>query len=438
MTITIRRRALAALAAAGLSLAGAAGAQASAEFPALAVQPNGTSHFAWVNQDNRIGERAWPAAQSNPLAATVISTGTASEVDVASNAAGDTAFVWLRQSPSAFAAHVEARRRNADGTLGPVLNLTPGYAGDAPRVAISSNGSAFAVWQRDSYVLGRRISADGVLGKQKIFSAAGYASSSPDVAMDGTGAAIVIWKRRDQKANTEVVQAIRVAGNDTVGVVKTLGPSSTAMQDPRVGIDQDGDAVLGWLEWDGQRYVPSLRVRRSVGTFSDIDRLFSGGPSAAHLQLAVNAAGDATAVWERGNATIRTIELRRRAADGTLGLLRTMSSEGTDTYPESPQVAMDADGGAYVVWLQHPGANANANRVVHGRGRTPAGTLTAIQQLSQSGEYAHQPRVGVADSGNATIAWGVITGGQPSAYRVDARRRIANGGGLTAIKTIAG
>jgi hypothetical protein len=123
----------------------------------------------------------------------------------------------------------------------------------------------------------------------------------------------------------------------------------------------------------------------------------SGGPPVTP-EVALDAAGDSTFVWQRlyGPHDSR-VQLRQRSADGTLGPARTISTPG---YAAGSVRGVDVapNGDAVVVWGLHR---------VQARALAADGTLGPIQAISPraDGYFFPQPQVVVDRFGNATFLW---------------------------------
>jgi len=123
----------------------------------------------------------------------------------------------------------------------------------------------------------------------------------------------------------------------------------------------------------------------------------SGGPPVTP-DVALDAAGDSTFVWQRlyGHHDSR-VQLRQRSADGTLGPARTLSTLGYAA-GSVPSVDVAPNGDAVVVWGLHR---------VQARALAADGTLGPIQAISPrtDGYFFPQPQVVVDRFGNATFVW---------------------------------
>src|SRR6516165_3765430 len=78
-----------------------------------------------------------------------------------------------------------------------------------------------------------------------------------------------------------------------------LLPRCARPSDPRVGLDASGDAVAVWLCLEGRKAVQAAVRPAATGAWSAPRNVvrFSAGDHASHPALAVDAGGDAVAVW---------------------------------------------------------------------------------------------------------------------------------------------
>jgi hypothetical protein len=134
--------------------------------------------------------------------------------------------------------------------------------------------------------------------------------------------------------------------------------------------------------------------------------LSANGEEATAPQLAVDPDGTATVVWSALDPTVPAAErsyevyARRVGADGTPEkTAMRLSVPGGDAL--SPDIAIGPDGSATVVWIRWDGTNF----VVQGRRIESDGTLGPILALSATGRDAAEPEVVVGTDGTATAVW---------------------------------
>jgi hypothetical protein len=247
---------------------------------------------------------------------------------------------------------------------------------------------------------------DGLAGKHQI-------------AADPSGAATVVWEAFDGTHTR--VQARRIDPGASTGPILEVSEAGEDAQDPRVGVDATGNAIVVWNAEDGADWLVRSRRISPAGAMEDIRDLTSPSPAEPDPRIAVARDGSATLVWDGG---ISFLQVRRIDAAGTLGPVLDLSVPGhavTDY-----EVAADPTGRAFVVWNADDGSDVR----VHGRQMSPAGTLGAIADLSAAGVDAFSPQVGVDDAGVPTAVW------RRSDGIVQARQGLS-GGGLGAIMDVS-
>ena len=148
--------------------------------------------------------------------------------------------------------------------------------------------------------------------------------------------------------------------------------------------------------------------------------------NASQPQVALDGNGNALVVWTRYNGNNNVIQLRRRSGSGDLGPVQTLSGLGIDTY--GPQVAIDRHGNAIVVWS---GAEQAGPYRIQLRRRSASGTLGSIRTLYPGG--AAYPQLAMDTNGNALVVWTHYDGTND---RIQLRRHSA-AGSLSAVQTLS-
>ena len=129
-------------------------------------------------------------------------------------------------------------------------------------------------------------------------------------------------------------------------------------------MDGSGNAVAVWQQWDGTRYNIWSNYYVSGTGWGTAQLIETDNAwSANKPQVAVDASGNAVAVWEQSDSKRWNIWANRYVSGigwGTAQLIETDNAGGTST----PQVAVDGNGNAMAVWYQWDGTRNNiwANR----------------------------------------------------------------------------
>jgi PKD domain-containing protein len=249
-------------------------------------------------------------------------------------------------------------------------------------------------------------------------------AEAPQVAVDDSGDAIAVWIAT--RGGTDVVQAsVRPAASGAWQPAVDISPAGRVNGPPHLAVDSVGDAVALWQQLSSGEYVARASVRvASSGVWQMPVDLSKPAGSYGGLDVAVNAAGDAVAVWSRqseaGNGTDLIVQASvRPAATGTWGPPADLSLPGGMS--AEPRVAIDAAGNILAVWSRR-GTAGNAlvqSAVRHGLAN---GWASAIN-VSKDGQDAGTPRVALDASGNAVATWTRFNG---SNWIVQASRRPAS------------
>ena len=280
--------------------------------------------------------------------------------------------------------------------------LSPsGQDASGPQVAVDVDGDAVFTWLRfdgaNVRVQARARSAAGALSAVQTLSDAGQNAFDPHVAVDASGDAVFAWTRSDG-ANDRVQARARSAAG-VLSAVQTLSDAGQGAFSPQVAVDASGDAIFAWGRSDGANDRVQARARSAAGALSAVQTLSSGGRNAAEPQVAVDTDGDAVFAWRRFDGASNRVQARARSAAGALSAVQTVSDAGQ--FAIDPQVAVDADGDAVFAWRRSDGANDR----VQARARSAAGALSAVQDLSAAGLNASAPQVAVDADGDAVFAW---------------------------------
>ena len=127
--------------------------------------------------------------------------------------------------------------------------------------------------------------------------------------------------------------------------------------------------------------------------------LSAGTVDSARPQVAVDADGDAIAVWGMDNGSTGNIQAAWRTAGGQWEAPVDLSDP--TQFAQEPFVEFDPAGNATVVWRQVPGGG---NTVIQTRSRSASGVWSGVTSLS-TGPQAFKPSLAVAADGSATAAW---------------------------------
>jgi hypothetical protein len=348
--------------------------------PRIAMDAQGNALVVWYQDGDPTGagrNDIWSnyyTAGSGWGAAKLVendNAGPALNPQVAFDPSGVGVAVWLQSDGTASQIRSSRFTAGAWGTVALLEAVTPGASRD-PQIAIDASGNALVVWSRydgtanlamaNRYTVGTGWGTAEIIGSDTAFVSIGQSQ----IACDGTGNAVAVWI---QGGKVEANHYAPGSGWGTAALI--AGGNANA---PQVAFDATGNAMAVWQQNSG--FSTPTRIwsnRYTVGSgwggFPDLIQTDIGGGGTANAltpQLAMDANGNALAVWvQPDGASDNTPDIwinRYTAGSGwgttaNLGQVR-INIPGAAGAPAGwPQIAMDANGNALVVWTQSDGVN---------------------------------------------------------------------------------
>jgi hypothetical protein len=290
----------------------------------------------------------------------------------------------------------------------PVAGSVDGF----PSLAFTATGRGFVAWGQG---FGQTNAADAAPGR-----AFGPARTVADVAL---GPVRVYGRDRlvaPVQATGRVSRAQVAFGRpgEAFATIRSIGPSVTPAIVRALDANARGDIAALVVAGEGRDARPYLVVRRAGEAFGRPIRLAVDGRTVAGT-VALNARGDALAVWERpvrGTTGERDVYARIRTAGGRLGSARNLGSSVTiPTF----SAALGDRRRAVVAWLGQRVSEGNALspatiEVAATAARGPFGPPRRVEvvPVTGTGRYVGQAgvRVAMRPDGAAVVAWTGYTG----------------------------
>jgi hypothetical protein len=289
----------------------------------------------------------------------------------------------------------------------PVLLSAAGQDANNPHVAMDKDGDAVAVWNRVdgsgfNRIQARPRTAAGTWGAVAgALSNGGQHAVDPRVALDEDGDALIVWMRSD--GTNDRIQSRTRSKTGALGPIETLSDAGGDAQGPRVAVDDNGDAIVSWIREDGANTRAQARTRTAAGIWSAVTNLSDAGVDAFSPRVAIDDTGDAIGVWYRNDGSLDRVQFRAHPVAGPWGALTNVSPATLDA--EKPDVDMDQDGDALIAW---EGKDASAIQRIETRHRSRTGTLGPVTRVSSP--TASAVSVAMSPAGQATLAWRRTTG----------------------------
>lgn len=160
----------------------------------------------------------------------------------------------------------------------------------------------------------------------------------------------------------------------------------------------------------------SIVCSNKVWTIPSITDSISPATPGYFPKVAMDAQGNAIVVWAQFNGMFSQVykaELRNGVWSYPIDVNDNISPETAEV--SDPEVAMDDNGNAIIVWTQSDGFN---NQLFKSEYRNGAWTHPVNQQdnISPNNENAYSPTVAMDNNGNAIISWSESDGGLPQIF----------------------
>ena len=397
-----------------LDVLGATLAQSGRQFRAVATSTSGSlaSQAAVLTVHAAQGAKAFGTAaliEAGPTPAA------RSQIAFAPN--GDALAVWMQQSDGVFF-HIWANHYTAATNTWGTETIIGNGATDAwdPKIAVDPQGNALVVWYQDGDPTGA--------GRNDIWSnyytaGAGWGLAqlvetdnagpalNPQVAMDANGVGMAVWLQSDGTASQIRSNRFTAGAWGTVTLLEVVAPG--ASRDPQIAIDANGNALAVWSRYDGvSENIWANRYTAGVGWgAASLIETDNAGPATAP-KVAFDAAGNALAVWQQSDGLRRNIWSNRYTAGvgwGTAELIEWNNAADANL----PQIAVDGSGTAVAVWEQN-GSFGSPTRIWSNRytpGSGWGGFPSLIQTDISGGSTANgaTPQIALDASGNAIAVW---------------------------------
>jgi PKD domain len=299
----------------------------------------------------------------------------------------------------------------------PATDLSaPGRSANSPAVAMDEAGETVAVWLRQDETESNQVIQASTRAPGEGFSLPlqlSNAASEPDVAITPSGEAVAVWRHFDiNSGGNYLIQASFRAPGGTFSAPLDVAvtPNQALPRDLHVVVNGAGDTAVVWLQYEpGSELKPNpafvdASVRPAGGSFSPPVTISAlplvAGQGAQSPDVAIDAAGDVTVVWEYYDGTSELIQAATRpAAAGSFSAPRSLTTDGEDA--SSPSVAADSGGAVIAVWTRSNGAN----NIVQTATSTSGGSFSTPADLSAAGENATRPEIAMTPAGQALAVW---------------------------------
>ena len=319
-------------------------------------------------------------------------------------------------------------------TSAPVFTTQPAnltlIEGQTAQFAVVASGMPAPVLQWQS-------SQDGGANWGSLSGETGTSFTVPNVPLAYTGRqfrAVATNSAGAITSNAALLTVNAAPGAKAFGTALLIETGATSAARPQIASAPNGDAVAVWMQQSDGLYfhIWANRYSAAAHSWGTAELINSGVGDAWDPQIAMDPNGNALVVWQQdGDATasLRYDLVANHYTAGTGWGVATLIETDDAGSAMSPQVAMDTQGNGLAVWLQGDGASAShirSNRFSAGTGTW--GTATLIEAATQGASAT--PQVSFDPSGNAMAVWSRYDGINNLAL---ANRYLAGTGWSTAV-----
>lgn len=252
--------------------------------------------------------------------------------------------------------------------ISPVGQPDPTRGSQLNDVAVNVSGLAIAAWDQFTYsaggpyTVGAAVQSGGKWGAPFTVSGTTGFSMSPRVAVGADGTMVVGWTYQDAVAPVKRIQVAVKSSTAGGWTTTTLAEGTTGgvalTEFVPVAVDAAGNVTAVWTLWDGTRHLVQTASKPRSGAWSAPLTLSDPTADGLFPALAVNPRGDAAVVFSLSpyssypggtNAQYAGRSGASGAWSAPVVISETMPS--STGYVTSPQVALDANGLATAIYL---------------------------------------------------------------------------------------
>ena len=281
------------------------------------------------------------------------------------------------------------------------LSLLGQQVGD-PQIAVDASGNVTVVWWRregSNYILQASTKLFGENWQDAAdFAQAGQGAGLPQIAVDPKGNATAVWYYTSSGGEIIIRASTKLFGGNWQAAVD-LSLSSQSSTEPQIAVDAGGNATAIWQMYDGSNWTIQASTKLFGGSWQEAVNLSLLGTTAENPQIAVDPYGNATAIWQMYDGGNWTIQASTKLFGGSWQDAVALSETGYIS--KDPQIAVDMNGNATAVWYRYDGSNY----IIQASTKPFGNTWQATVDLSQAADFVPTPQIAVGASGDATAIW---------------------------------
>ena len=175
-------------------------------------------------------------------------------------------------------------------------------------VAIDASGNAVVVWAQDADIWSNRYTAGSAAwGTAEVIRTDLGVARNPQVASDPSGNALAVWVQNNADGKSLIWSNRYTTGSGWGEAVRVETDETHSADDPQIAIDANGNAVAVWDQQDGMRFDiwANRYTANGWGTAALLEN--DDRTSASNPSLAICPNGEAMAVWQQSDSQEQSI-----------------------------------------------------------------------------------------------------------------------------------
>jgi Bacterial Ig-like domain len=308
-------------------------------------------------------------------------------------------------------------------TQTPKYRSGPQVALDQTGHAIAVWSQTEAVSARNDIFASRYTPSSGWSQAQEIDAEPVRTAVNPVIAMNPSGNAVAVWAQNDgTRANIWANTYAPSTGWATPELIETNNKGTA--NNPRIAMDSKGNAHVVWIQsegvWGFDDSIWANIYRPGLG-WSVAFPIENELPEAYSPDISVDGSGNAMAIWTQiemvGNQGTSHVWANRYTPSSGWGAAQPIKTENAkQSY--LGRVALDAAGNAIAVWVQE---NLTTLAIEIWTNNNPLGQNWGTPQALQtvSSQKGFDPRIAVDSNGNAITMWSLNGGLMAKRYTTD-------------------
>lgn len=296
--------------------------------------------------------------------------------------------------------------------------ISAAAGGSAPQVKMDAEGNAIGLWMQitrstSGVVANRYDASTGRWGTPVSISQETSYVDSASMAIDASGNAIVVCSQANDSGRAIVARRYS-AVSGTWSAATVIGSGSHEEAYPRVAMDAVGNAIAVWQLPNGAKVegamgyfvtgdIVATRYDASKGTWSLPAVIDAGNRRGLYPRIVMDASGNAIAAWTRlnGSTSAGQNDIVVNHYSAATGVWGTAAAINSAPGLVSAEIAMDASGNAVAAWSQSSGGSYS---IWTKRYSAPAGTWGPASVIpAQGAAWLHN--LVMDPAGNSIVLW---------------------------------